>query len=1052
MTMQTSNVMRRIALIILSLILSVGNIYCQERTITGKVTSEEEGPLAGVTVMVQGTTIGTFTDANGNYSIRVPGPSSVLVFSIIGFVTQNITVGSQTVIDVLMVPEIKALQEVVVTGYTSQRKRDITGAVGVVETTKLTAIPVGNVANQLQGQTSGVTVIGSGQPGSTSKVRIRGFSSFTDNSPLYIVDGVPTQDISSLNPNDVESMVILKDAGAASIYGSRASNGVIVVTTKKGTRGIKVTYDMFSGLQLPGGGPTKDLLTTQEYADLQWLVYKNDGTVETHPIYGPSTNPKPTLPAWASNTDWYAELTRNAPITNHDITLSGGNENTKFFAAFGAFLQDGIVIHNFSDKYTARFNSEFSFLNNRVKVGENVTAAYRKSLGVANLGEGSPFQMGPYRNQPIIPVIMTTTVTGLSHVFKPGDWGGTGLAPRLGNASNPIANLTRGKDNQYYNIRVVGNTYVDIMLLKGLNFKSTLGGTYYSDYGVWYSHATYERSENVATPSLSENSNYNFDWVWTNSLTFNQLFGQHRINGIAGYEAVSYGIGRGLSASRAGYFSDAVDFRTLTNGATITGASSYIITPTTLVSMFLKADYSLMDKYLLSTTVRRDGSSRFGKDTRFGVFPSFSAAWRVSEESFMQGTTWISDLKIRGSYGTMGNQLAVSPQNQFYLYGGEVSSSFYDIMGTGNSSMQGFRPTRIGNPDAKWETNITTNIGFEGSFFKDKLLVVFDWYTKKTKDLLFAPELPGTSGAADAPHINIASMFNKGIDMEVTYKNSWGDFGVSATGVLTTYKNEITKITESVTFFDYWGATTRIGAGNRNMVGYPISSFFGYQVIGLFKDATDVNNSPYQDGAEPGFFKYANLDTATTVVGGIRRQFIGPNDRTFIGDPNPDFTYGLNLTLTYKNFDVSTFIYGSQGNDIFNWNRWWTDFWPSFQGQKSKDLLYNSWTPTRTNVTVPKASNKSNFSNNTVVNSYYIEDGSFLRMKNLQIGYTFPKSLLNKAHINSLRVYVQGVNLFTITKYSGMDPELGGDDRAFGSDTGNYPNVKQIIFGLNLVL
>lgn len=1051
MTMQIKPLFRRIALISFCIFLSAVSILAQERTITGKVTSEE-GPLAGVAVMVQGTTIGTFTDANGNYSIRVPGPSAVLTFSIIGFVPQSITVGDRSVIDVVMVEEVKALQEIVVTGYTSQRKRDITGAVGVVETSKLTAIPVGNVANQLQGQTSGVTVIGDGQPGSTAKVRIRGFSSFENNDPLYIVDGVPTQDISSLNPNDIESMVVLKDAGAASIYGSRASNGVIVVTTKKGTSGVKITYDMYAGVQLPGGGPTKDLCTSQEYADLQWLVYKNDGTVETHPIYGPSTNPKPTLPSWAANTDWYAELTRNAPITNHDVTLSGGNESAKFFAGFGAFIQDGIVIYNYLQKYTGRFNSEFSFLNNRIKVGEHLTMAYRKSLGVGNLGEGSPFQMGPYRTQPIIPVKMTTTVVGLSHTFVPGDWGGTGLAPRLGNSSNVIADLTRSKDNDYYNVRGVGDAYIDITLLKGLNFKSTLGGTWYTDFGKYYSYATYERSENVGTASLSENSMYSFDWVWTNSLLFNQTFGQHKINGIAGYEAVKYGIGRGMSASRAGYFSDDVDFRTLTNGATITGADSWIGTPTTLVSMFLKADYSLMDRYLVSATIRRDGSSRFGKENRFGIFPSFSAAWRISQESFFQGIGWISDLKIRGSYGTMGNQLAVSPQNQFYLYGGDVSSSFYDINGTGNSSMQGFRPTRIGNPDAKWETNISTNIGFEGSFFKDKLLVVFDWYTKKTKDLLFSPELPATSGAADAPYINIASMMNKGVDMEVTFKNSWGDFGLSATGTFTTYHNEITKITETVEFFDSYGATTRIGAGNRNMVGHPISSFYGYKVIGLFQNDADVANSPYQDGAEPGFFKYANLDTATTIVDGVRRQFIGPDDRTFIGNPNPDFTYGLNLTLTYKNFDLSTFLYGSQGNDIFNWNRWWIDFWPSFQGQKSKRLLYESWTPERPNATVPKASNKSNFSTNTVVNSYYIEDGSFLRMKTIQLGYTFPKNLLNKAHINSLRIYVQGVNLFTITKYTGMDPELGGDDRAFGADTGNYPNVKQVIFGLNLVL
>ena len=1030
----------------LSVVLSASVMFAQQRTITGKVTAEGEGPVPGVNVTVQGTTVGAITDLSGAYSITVPGPTAVLVFSSIGYVTQQITVGTQKVIDVVLISDVLALQEVVVTGYTTQRRRDLTGAVGIVEADKLKAVPTGNVSNQLQGRTSGVTVIGDGQPGSTSKVRIRGFASFENNAPLYVVDGVPTQDISSMNPNDIESISVLKDAGAASVYGSRASNGVIVVTTKKGSTGaVRVTYDMFYGTQAPGAGPTKDLLNTREYAQLQWLVYKNDGTSETHPIYGPSSNANPTLPSWAGDTDWYAEYTDPAAIQNHDITLSGGNENAKFFAGLGYFKQDGIIIYTTSSRYSIRFNSEWTFLNKRVKVGENLQLAYRQSLGVANLGEGSPIQMGSYRAQPIVPVKWTgQPYVGLSHTFVAGDWGGTGIAPRLGNNSNVVAGLTRDKDDNYWNIRMIGSAFVDVMILKGLNFRSTMGGTFYNGYGVDYNFATYENSENVATASLGENSYYGNDWVWTNSLTYDKVLGSHRILAVVGYEAVKYGIGRDVYASRAGYFSDAVDFRTLTNGATIQSATSSFYTPTTLASAFVKADYGFRDRYLLSATVRRDGSSRFGKDTRYGVFPSFSAAWRVSEESFLDGVGWINDFKIRGSYGTMGNQLAVSPQNQFFLFGGDASNTFYDLNGTGTSSLQGFRPVRIGNPGAKWETNVTTNIGFEAQLWNSKFGIVFDWYSKNTKDLLFNPELPGTAGSADAPYINIASMSNTGIDMELTYKNSWGDFGINGSVVFTTYNNEITKIAEGVDFFDYGGATTRIGSGNRNMVGHPMSSFFGYQVMGLFQSAGEVDAAPDQDGAEPGFFRYANIDKSNNII--------DPDDRTFIGSPHPDFTYGLNLGLTYKNFDLSTFIYGSQGNDIFNWNRWWIDFWPSFQGQKSQNLLYNSWTETNKNTTIPKASNKSNFSTNTVVNSYYIEDGSYLRMKTLQVGYTIPESTLSKIRVKSLRVYLQAVNLFTFTKYSGLDPELGGDDRAFGSDTGNYPTVKQFIFGINLGL
>ena len=1040
--MQIFTNVRRIALFFLSMVLSSGIMFAQEKTITGKVSAAGEGPLPGVNVTVQGTVIGAITDFNGAYSIRVPGPSAVLVFSSIGYSTKQAAIGAQSVIDMILESDVTALSEVVVTGYTSQRRRELTGAIGTVEPAKLTAVPTGNVSNALQGRTSGVTVIGDGEPGSTSKVRIRGFSSFENNDPLYVVDGVPTQDIASMNPNDVESISVLKDAGAASIYGSRASNGVIIVTTKKGSKGTKVNYSMFYGTQDPGKGPD-NMLNAQEYANLQWLVNKNDALApEIHPIYGNTANATPTLPSWAANTDWYQAITSPAPIMNHDLSLSGGSDYAKFFAGIGVRKQDGIVIHTNADKYTIRFNSEFSFLKDRVKVGENFTATYSTSLGVDNLGEGSPISMGVYRQQPIIPVTWTgADFVGLSHKYIAGDWGGTGIAARLGNATNPVANLTRAKDNVYWNFRMIGSTYIDIKILQGLNLKSTVGGTFYNGFGQGYNFATYENSENVLTNSLGLDSNYGGDWVWTNLLTFDKTFGQHKILAVAGYEAVKYGIRRTMDAARGGYFTDDPNYRTLSNGALIQSANSSYDTPTTLGSQFLRADYQLMGKYMLSATVRRDGSSRFGVDNRYGIFPSFSAGWRISDEDFFKGISFINDMKIRGSWGLMGNQLAVSPQNQFYSYGGSPSTSFYDVNGTFTSSVQGFRPTRIGNPNAKWETNESTDIGFEAALLNSKIGIKFDWYSKKTKDLLFAPELPGTAGAADAPYINIAAMSNTGFDMEFSFRDKWGDLGFDGSAVLTTVKNNIDKIAEGVNFFDYGGATTRIGAGNRNMVGHPMSAFYGYKVIGLFQSAADVTSSPKQDGAEAGFFKFADTDGDNAIT---------PADRQFIGDPNPKFTYGFNLTFTYKNFDLTAFLYGSQGNDIFNWNRFWVDFWPSFQGQKSTDLLYKSWTTTNTNTTVPKASGKSNFSTNTQICSYYLEDGSYLRMKNLQLGYTIPESVMSKINVKSLRLYVQGVNLFTVTKYTGLDPELGGDDRAYGSDTGNYPLVRQYIFGLNL--
>jgi TonB-dependent starch-binding outer membrane protein SusC len=1048
--MQITTYVRRIALLMVGMVLSLGMVIAQERTITGKVTAEGEGAVPGVNVTVQGTTVGAITDVNGGYSIKVPGPSSVLLFSSIGYATQAITVGTKTVVDVVLVSETKALQEVVVTGYTTQRRRDLTGAVATVEPQKLTAIPTGNVSNNLQGVTSGVTVTGSGAPGQTSKVRIRGFASFENNDPLYVVDGVPTQDISSLNPNDVQNISVLKDAGAASIYGSRASNGVIIIQTKRGSTGTKVSYNMYVGFSDPGKGPT-DLCTQDEYAKLQWLVYKNTGIVETHPIYGPSSNPEPTLPNWAGNTNWYKAITHMALKQNHDLTFSTGSENAKFFAGIGVNQEKGIVIYTEANRYNGRFNSEFTFLKGRVKVGENITMAYRTSLGNAtgnNLNEGSQIQVAMYRMPAIVPVKITVPIpNGLTHDFEPGDWGGTGIAARLGQAGNVVANQTLGKDNKGWNFHMIGSAYLDVQILKGLNFKSTLGGNFDNGYYWYYNFKTYWNAENATSNSFYENAYFGDDWVWTNQLTFDKTFGQHKILVVAGYEAVKYGMYRENSAAKSGYFSDDPLYRTVDNGSQLLVAHSTSNTPTAMISQFARVDYSFMDRYMLSATVRRDGSSRFGSSFRYGVFPSVSLGWRIKDESFLANVGWLSDLKLRASYGTMGNQLAVSPENQFFSYGGSISSSAYDLNGSYTSPLAGFRPTRIGNADAKWETNITTDAGFEASLFKNTIGIKFDWYLKKTKDLLFNPELPGAAGGATVPYINIAAMTNKGVDLELSYNNKFGEIGFSGSFLLTTYKNNIDKIaaTYGVTFFDAGNQTNtanRInGNPNRDAVGHPMSAFYGYKVLGLFQSAEEVASAPTQSLASPGTYRFQDTNGDKKITA---------DDRTWIGNPNPKFTYGLNLTLTYKNFDLTAFLYGSQGNDIWDWNRWWVDYWPAFQGQKSKDLLYNSWTPTNKNARLPITQIDANFSTSSEVTSALIEKGSFAKLKNLQIGFTIPQSILSKINIGSLRVYVQAVNLFTITKYTGLDPELGGYDTAFGLDAGNYPLVKEWLVGLNV--
>jgi TonB-linked SusC/RagA family outer membrane protein len=1025
--------------------------FAQQRTVTGTVTSEDQGALPGVNIVVQGTTQGAVTDGQGNYSISVSGDDVTLVFSFIGYSTQAVPVGAQTTLNVLLIADVTSLDEIVVTAYATQKKKDLTGAVGIVNSEELTQMPQGNITQQMQGRVAGVTVTQDARPGQSAKVRIRGFSSFSNNSPLYVVDGVPTFDVSTINPEDVESMSVLKDAGAASIYGSRASNGVIVITTKKGTSsGIKVNFNMYAGTQNAGKGPD-NVLNTKEFADLQWLVYANDGIVETHPVYGPSSGP-PTLPSWAADTRWFDEVFSNATIQNYDLSMSGGNQNSKFYAGLGYFDQDGVVIGNWYKRFSGRFNSEFK-IKDRVTIGENINIVHRSDRGTANNDSEGGGVMAAYGTQPIIPVLWTgPDFVGLSHTFVEGDWGGTGIAPRLGNRNNYVAGATRDADDVWQNLRVLGSVFADVKIIEGLNFRSTYGGDMSFSYSTNWTGSTYEESENRATSTYGEDGRYSGNWTWTNTLTFARQMGDHNVLVVAGYEAGKYGIGRGVNSTGAGYFSDAFSYRTVSNGSNLLGGGSYYNTPRSLVSQFARADYNFRNKYYLSGTVRRDGSSVFGPENRYGVFPSVSGGWRISDESFMAGASFISDMKIRGGYGTMGNQLPVSTSNQFFLFGGDPSRTFYDLNGTFNSSLPGFRPTRVGNPDAKWETNVTTNIGFDALLFDRKFELVFDWYTKNSQDLLFSPELPGTAGAASAPAVNVGEMHNSGIDIQVIYRQIWGDFSLEANLTFTTYKNEIIAIAEGYDYFDSGGS--RIGPFNRNAVGGSMGQFWGYDVQGLYQE-TDLTWDPdplvlkyvpnegvaVQDGQGPGFFRYTDADGSGTI---------DPDDRMFIGDPNPDFTYGINLVLGYKGFDVTAFFYGSQGAEITNHNLWWIDFWPSFQNQKSTDLLYNSWTPSNTGARTPKASNISNFSTNAVNNSYYVEDGSFFRLKNLQIGYTFDRAILGNV-FSSARLYLQGVNLFTITKYTGLDPELrSGNDTYFGVDRGNLPANKQFLVGVSL--
>jgi TonB-linked SusC/RagA family outer membrane protein len=1055
----------------------------QATEVKGRVTGESGEAIPGATVVVKGTTAGTATDVNGNFTLRVPAGGTTLIISFLGYKTQEIPINNQSTINVSLSTDAKALQEVVVTGYAVQEKKDLTGAVAVVNVSEMTKQPEAQVSSMLQGRASGVTVLGSGQPGQSQQIRIRGFNTFGNNTPLFVVDGVPTENIRDLNPNDVETMQVLKDAGSASIYGARAANGVIIITTKKGKGKVSVTYDGYYGTQRPAGENPWNLATPQEMAELNWLVARNGGKNPESPIYGSASSPvlpdylisgpgvtrtgvmegdptaNPSLykvnpfytggsselssfyrisRANKSGTDWYSEIFRPAPITSHNVAVSNGGEMGSFYFSANYFNQQGVLDNTYFKRYTVRANSSYN-LNKNFRIGENLAYSVIEN---PQIGGGENLINMAYRLQPIIPVYdIMGNFSGSS---------GSGL----GNARNPVAQLDRLKNNKSMGNRLFGNVFAEVDFLNHFTARTIFGGEMYNNNNRSFTYPEYENGENNTINQYNQSSSNGYNWTWTNTLSYKRSFNDvHNLGVVIGSEAYNNHWSE-VGGSTQGYFSFDPNFTTLGTGSgTRTNFSGR--SEDALFSLIGRVDYSLMDKYLFGFVIRRDGSSRFGPNKRYGTFPAASAGWRISQENFMQGISWISDLKIRGGYGVMGNQLNVSPANAFTTYGSDRALSYYDIGGTNNSIVEGFRQSRIGNPDAKWETNINSNIGFDATLFNGRIDFTLDYYNKEIKDLLFNPELPGTAGGAAPPFVNIARMRNKGIDAAITgHIEVSSDFRLDITGTLTTYNNKILKVSNGAQNFDL--ESRRFNGSNiiRNEVGSPMSSFFGYQLEGFWDDQKEIDeanaraiessgdpNAIYQSGIGIGRFRYADTDGDGIIT---------PDDRVILGNPNPDFTYGLNIGATFKNFDFNMFLYGSQGNDIWNQVKWWTDFYPNFIGAKSKTALHDSWTPENRNATAPIQEAGGTFSTTNVPNSYYVENGSYLRAKNVQLGYTLPKSLLSSYGIGSLRIYVQAANLFTITNYSGIDPEISGGTTAFGIDEGNYPNMRQYLAGVNV--
>lgn len=1068
---------------LLCFVLISGTLFAQKK-VTGTVTSAKtNAPLAFATVTVKGTNVATATDNNGSFSITVPQGKNVLTITSVGYADQDVTIGSGPV-SVALQESSSTLNEIVVTGYTAQKKKDITGSVAVVNVESMNKVPTGSIENQLQGQAAGVTVISSGQPGESPQIRIRGVNSFGNNNPLYVVDGVPTTNITDLNPRDIESLQVLKDAGAASIYGSRANNGVVIITTKKGKGKAQITYDGYYGQQVVARGNPYNLLNPQGNADLEWRALTrahqdNPNILVQDPEYGsgatpvlpdyifpvgahegdasvdPSkyfVNPNYTNPndpttfyrivkANKQGTDWYHTVNKDAPTQNHNLSVSGGNENGRYYFGLNYLDQEGTVIYTYQKRFAIRANTLFN-IGKHIRVGENLSYTVNNNPQIGALQEGGPIGYS-YRIMPIIPV----------YDIK-GNFAGNFGTP-LGNSLNPYATAYRTRNNKGLGGRLFGNIFGDVDLLPGLTFHTSFGGENYSSFYHNFGYPTYENTENTTSNTYSEGSNWGYNWTWTNTLTYHKTFGKHDVQLLVGTEAYNE-YNENVGGSTTSYFSFDPNYTTLSSGSgspSNYSGRSYL----SLWSQFARLDYQFNSKYLLSATIRRDGSSKFTENNKYGYFPAVTAAWRVSQEDFMKSISWISDLKLRAGWGVMGNQLNLNQDNQYATYGQDKNASYYDISGTNNAIVQGFRVGQIPNPDAKWEKDINSNIGIDATLFKNKLDVTVDYYQKNIKDLLFQPSLPGAAGAGTAPYVNIGSMKTNGLDLGInSHWNLTRDLKFDAGITLTTYKNTITHETNGSDYFFTDGR--RFGQGFIiNKVGLPTNQFYGYKIEGFFNSQADIDaanayaqkvtgnsSAVYEQDMAPGRFKFKDVNGDGVIT---------PDDRTVLGSAHPDFTYGITLGLTYKNFDFSAFFYGTQGNDVWNQVKYWTDLYPTFTGAKSYSALNDSWTPTHMNAKNPEVDSRAFFSTTQNPTSYFVENGSYLRSKYMILGYTFDKNLLGKAGISSLRVYVQATNLFTITKYTGVDPEVGNGSTGvtdFGVDEGAYPHTKQFIFGLNV--
>lgn len=1059
----------------------------QQINVTGRVVDSNGNALSGVNVVEKGTTNGKITDGDGKYAISVTSGRSILNFSFIGYVTVEVPVGTQTTVNVTLQEQVSALDEIVVVGYSTQQRKSLTGAVSTVDSKNLAESAASNPVQRLQGKVAGVTVLNQHTPGEGSNLRIRGMTTINDANPLFVVDGIPGGNYS---PNDVESITILKDAAAQSIYGARAANGVVLVTTKSGKKNQKINMTVNIRQGVTQNATRFDLLNTQEWGEMLWLEQKNlfDKNHRAWVNAGDLTKPEPVLsyshsqfgtgstpvipdyiyptaaaegsagvnPALYDNklatidgtdtylitksskpgTDWMKEAERNAQLRDYTIDVTGGSQNTTYAFLLGYTKDEGVFKYTGFDRYSFRANINSSPAK-WLDLGTNISGNYTYDYGYqGNDNSESSIVSWIYRIPSMVPVydISGTTFAG----SRPS---------RMGNGQNPIFLLTKNQWDFTKQINLTGNVYAKVNLFKGFSLQTRVGVNQYMYNSQDASFVEVAHSERGTYDYFGKGAGWGLNWTWTNTAEYSLVKNQHNFKAIVGTEAFA-SVGESIGANRSEYPILDLTYMNLNTGLRSINNSGGGPSEYSLFSIFGRVNYTFADKYLVEAVLRRDGSSRFGNQ-KYGVFPAVSLGWRISQEEFMASTkSWLDELKLRVGYGVVGND-RMGNYNSFSQYAINFNTAFYPMSGSNSvSGTTGFAQTTFGNTDVRWESTATSNIGIDASLWK-KITVNVDFWQRVTSDMLYPKQLPLIYGTASTPSINIGEMKNTGFDITFSYNNTAlnGDLHYGADLVFSHYKNELVKLTDNLGDF-YQGSTYREMIYTRTQSGRSFPEFFGYIAEGIFQTQDEVNNWPKAFGAtgtynDLGHYKYKDVDG---------NGYIDSNDRTYIGSPHPDFTAGLSINLDYKGIFLSTTLFATVGNDVVNYVSRFIDY-TQFESGKSHRRLYESWGSPYLNGDNSKATMPIIYSNDTPhqqPSTAFLEDGSFLRMKTLRVGYDVNRLLNNK--FSTLQVYFQASNLFTITGYSGLDPEIAAVGINMGVDQGAWPTPRQFMFGITFGL